>query len=87
VRLATLIALIAGALMLSCATASRSTPSAPPRNCGRLDPIKPVKQLWPPGCVDICKQCKCKADESDCFWIWVCCDSSSPLVNRNLPKY
>lgn len=66
-RIATLLAVIAGALMLSCDTAS------PPGTCGPLEPIKPPKEFYPAGCSDLCMQCRCGVSEDSCRWVWICC--------------
>ena len=65
-RLATLIAMIAGALMLSSATPG---PACAFGGCG----LKPLKPLPPLGCTDLCAQCQCNATGSDCRWVWICC--------------
>ena len=66
-RIATLLALIAGAFLLTSATPEPVC--AFPGTCG----IKPIKPVPPIGCTDLCAQCQCNADGSDCIWVWVCC--------------
>jgi hypothetical protein len=66
-RPATLLALIAGAFLL---TSAAPEPACAYRGtCG----IKPNKPIPPLGCTDMCAQCQCSADGSDCQWVWVCC--------------
>ncbi len=75
-RLATLIALIAGALMLSSATPSPACAAL--GTCG-------LKPLPPLGCKDLCAQCQCDATGSDCRWVWNCCGSSG--LDRILSEF
>ncbi len=65
-RLATLIALIAGAFVLSSAAPE---PACASLGCG----IKPIKPIPPIGCTDLCAQCQCDASGKNCRWIWICC--------------
>ena len=65
-RIATLLALIAGAFLL---TSTTPEPACAASGCG----IKPIKPIPPIGCTDMCAQCQCNADGSDCNWVWVCC--------------
>ena len=66
-RLATLFALIAGALLFTSATPEPAC--ALPGTCGP----KPNKPIPPLGCTDMCAQCQCDANGRDCNWVWVCC--------------
>ena len=66
-RLAALIALIAGALMFS--SAAPEPACAAFGTCG----LKPLKPLPPLGCTDLCAQCQCNARGNNCNWVWVCC--------------
>ena len=70
-RLATLLALIAGALVLS---STAPEPACAYRGtCG----IKPIKPIPPLGCTEMCASCQCSADGSDCDWVWVASRSES----------
>ncbi len=85
-RVVTLIAMIAGAFVLSSAAPE---PACAFEFCSGLKPPKPDKLNWPPRCIEICLQCRdadgdafCDADrdpdrdtfgDTDCEWVWVCC--------------
>lgn len=64
--LAIVLALVAGAFVLSGAAPETACASG---NCG----LKPLKPLPPLGCTDLCAQCQCNANGSDCRWVWNCC--------------
>jgi hypothetical protein len=66
-RLATLLVLIAGALVFS--STSPEPACAAVGTCG----VKPIKPIPPLGCKDLCAQCQCNATGTDCNWVWVCC--------------
>ncbi len=66
-RLAALIAMIAGALIFSSATPEPACAAL--GTCG----LKPLKPIPPLGCKDLCAQCQCNATGSDCRWVWICC--------------
>ena len=90
-RLATLIASIAGALMLSSAAPE---PAYAFEFCSGLKPPKPRESLLPTGCKDLCAQRQCDAlghtdSDPECRlrrgavgtdwkWVWVCCSSQRP---------
>ncbi len=63
---ATLLAIAAGAFMLSSASPE---PACASSGCG----IKPLKPLVPLGCTDLCAQCECDSRGQNCRWQWVCC--------------
>jgi hypothetical protein len=64
--LAILLALVAGAFMLS---STAPEPACAMNSCG----IKPLKPIPPIGCTDMCAQCQCDANGQNCRWVWVCC--------------
>ncbi len=65
-RIATLLALIAGAFVLSSTTPESACAGV---GCG----IVPIKPIPPIGCNDMCAQCQCDARGQNCSWVWVCC--------------
>ena len=65
--LAIVLALVAGAFILS--NAAPEPACAGVGSCG----IMPIKPIPPIGCTDLCAQCQCNADGSDCRWVWNCC--------------
>ena len=85
-RLVTLIAMIAGAIMFSSATPE---PACAFEFCSGLKPIQATAKAKL-GCENICAVCKCDADpdrdpdrdrfadEIDCRWAWVCCQGFGP---------
>ena len=65
--LAIVLALVAGAFILS--NAAPKPACAGVGTCG----IMPIKPIPPLGCSDLCAQCQCNANGSDCRWVWNCC--------------
>ena len=70
--LAVVLALAAGAFMLSNAAPE---PACAFDFCTGVKPPKPQELHWPPGCPDMCVQCRDVGRDGfwNCRWVWVCC--------------
>ena len=73
-RLSTLLALIAGAFLLT--SVARSNPPQPVRECGP----KPSEPSPRPDCTVREARCVCDRSGQKCSWIWICWGDTSPAI-------